>query len=208
MPRQFTDEEGNTIEVPTQEELDALNEKATKVEELETKLKELETEVNPNWREARKKIEGLESYTKKLEERAMKQGLEIGDKKSLTEEDANKIAESKVKEGILNDYRDELLLLYKDKEADVRSYFDLFAKSGDIASKEDVKKYVQAAGRAAGLTEETNSMGLESPSGGSEPQFKDNTAKKDFTETEEGLGFMKNLGLPKEVIEAKKDESK
>jgi hypothetical protein len=207
MPRQFTDEEGNTIDVPTDEELEALNEKVLKVEELETKLKELESEVNPNWREARKKIEGLETYAKKLEERAMKEGLEIGDKKALTEDDANKIAETKVKEGILNDYRDELLLLYKDKEADVRSYFDLFSKSAGIASKEDVKKYVQAAGRAAGLAEETNSMGLDSPSGGSEPQFKDTTKKSDFTETEEGLGFMKSLGLPDEVIKGKKEEN-
>ena len=207
MPRKFTDEAGNEIEVPTQEELDALNEKATKAEELEVKIRELETEVNPNWKEARKKIEGLESYAKKLEERALKGGVEIGDKKSLTEEDAQKIAEVKVKEGILQDYRDELLLKYRDKEADVRSYFDLFSKSAVIVSKEDVKKYIQAAGRAAGLTEETHALGLDLPSGGSAPQFKDKTEKTDFTETDQGKGFMQSLGLPKEVTESKKDES-
>jgi vacuolar-type H+-ATPase subunit I/STV1 len=198
MPIKIEDKEGVEHEIPTKEELDALSEKAKQADELQTKVKELEENVNPRWKEARDKMDSLEKSNKNLREKMETAGIKQ-ETSNASIEDTERIAEAQVRKGILADYKDDMLSNFGDKRSDVESFYNTFASSPNskIETKEDVRKFIQAAGRAAGLTEEQNPINTMMSHGGqSAPQFKDKTAeKKDWARSTEGESFLRNLGL-------------
>lgn len=159
MPETITLEDGTTREVPTQEEIEALQQASTKVTEYETtlktkeeehlaKVKELEEMVNPNWKAAREKLERFE----KME----KQGKTIGEDGSVVDKTPTFDPEALVKrateagqqsamETILSERKRTLLAKYQgDTKGVVEHYFNKLITNEKL-TLENMEEFVKQA---------------------------------------------------------------
>jgi superfamily II RNA helicase len=194
MPIKVKNEAGEELEVLSPEEQKQLEEKVAKIVEYETKaieyekkVKELEENVNPKWNEARAKMKQLEEDNKRL----AKLAGNPDEPKPRTESDI----QEQVAKGILASKIDDALdRCYGDKRGEVEPIYRLLEKNADIKTFEDAKKYIQIAGRGAGLTQEN--IPVMSAPGSIAPEFKDTVGtKQKFDETDQGKQLLNEFGI-------------
>lgn len=156
MPKKVILEDGMEIEVPSDEELKTLHEKAQKVEEAEkaktaaeAKIKELEEGVNPNWPDIRKQL----ADKKALEEQLKAQGKKIdADGKIVDEnppaisvEDIAKTAGAAARKEIMNSHKEILLRQFSaDERKAIEFYFEKFS-AGEELTIEKIDKFIADA---------------------------------------------------------------
>jgi len=153
MPDKLVLADGTEREVPTQEELKALQEKAataTKAEEERlqaVKLAEdLKTQVNPNWQVAREKMA-------KQKQALEAKGVKVDDDGNIIDPQTTPLNLDEIKrtqvevtnEAMLNNTKDVLISDYDD---DTQKVIDVYYKkltAGEQVSLKNVKKFVEQA---------------------------------------------------------------
>lgn len=184
MPRKLLDTDGNEIEVPTQEEIDALSASASKVGDLEKQLAELSQDINPNWRKARELQANLERERDEWKAKAESAGVK-SEPQILSADQISEIARKESKGVTLEDYKQGLLERFGDKKDVVEKYFNKLS-AGEELTKEAVRNYIKDSARAVGIDREPNpELRARYASSGTEPIF-ETDKKEDFTETPEG----------------------
>ena len=167
MPKTVTLEDGTTMEVPTQEELDASKKAIEDAKALQEQITALKAEkeaadndpVNKNWREIREK-------TKKLEDALKASGKEIGadgniieKPTTLTKEEIERTSIQAATGVILNQHKNSLFGKYgnnEDKKKVVEHYFNKLS-SGEELDIEKVNKFFSEAERLANPGTQINS---------------------------------------------------
>lgn len=210
--RKLYDDDGNEIEVPSEEELKALQEKAEKADKAEeyeklvssvrtaldikedddiTEAVKLAKEAaNPNWKDARDKIKRLTDYAKANGANVDEKTGEVMKEEKL---DPTKIAEeakAAARQEIYQQQLSQKLSKYpEDKRQVVESYFKKLS-AGEELNSEVIEKYV---GEAESLT---FPKGVSTPSvDGGTPNLDESNAE-DFSNTQEGKQMAEGMNLP------------
>ena len=132
MPRKLVDEEGNEVEVPTDEELAALKvtaqvEADKKVEEAkmqwEKDKKELEGQVNPNWKAMRESNERLKEAVKASGKEVDEQGNIIEKPVGLSRDEVVKTTEEAARKVYLEGQIASRLGQYDNETSKVVKYY-------------------------------------------------------------------------------------
>jgi len=228
MPRTLTDEDGNEVEVTTEEEQKALEDKAGKVEDLEKsaeelkgftdslelkegqsvadKIQEMKDDGNPDWKNMRAKNASLEKALKDSGKDIDDEGNIIEKEDKLSTEDLEKkITEGATKVNI-NNQIDTELLKFKDEDQRkvVKHYFDKLA-SGEDMTAEKVDKFMKEASQLAIPEGETNPLHTIVNVSGTAPRSPSGD-KTNFADTDAGKGLAKSLGMG--FAQPKKEDKK
>src|ERR1700741_5310853 len=170
MPK-ATLEDGTQVDVPSQEELKALQDQAAAATTLQQKVdaerKEweaekarLEQEVNPNWKALRDKekdwIAKEADYKKQLETF----GGKPPEATPLTREEVEKISDGKARQVAIETHRDALLSKYSEETRKVvKHYYDKLS-AGEEMTLDKVNSIISAAENAAGVAPQGRSASL------------------------------------------------
>jgi hypothetical protein len=155
MTKKIKLEDGTELEIPSEEELKALEEKANKAQELEAKVTEAEAKVkeyedNPtekNWRLFRESAKKKEALLKE-------KGIEIKDDGTIVEmnkhepmsgEEIDKRARAAALEVAIENRKLEKLSRFKDEDKKVVEYYYNKLASGEEMNLEKVDKIIQEA---------------------------------------------------------------
>lgn len=151
-------EDGTEKEVPTDEELKALQDKANEVDSLKKQYEdivkekaELEEGVNPNWPQVRKDIKRKENLEKALKDKGLifgEDGKIIDDpaKKQVTTDDVDKRATEAATNVLLkNHIETKLLGLDKEVKDAVLLKYEKLSAGENLSSISDVEKYLKEA---------------------------------------------------------------
>lgn len=151
MPITRYDEEGNSYEVPTKEEIDALMAKANKADELESKLPELEELANKTPKELREAlksknriIEDLKKIGKTLNERD--EIIELDEKPLRMEEIEKRVEEKISKEFLSSEIERQFKVVPEEYRALARNKFDKLT-NGEKLNSENIGSFIEEARR-------------------------------------------------------------
>lgn len=220
MPITLYDESGDEVETLSPEEVEALKQPQTlvnellqefgaeKPEDLKTKIKELKESENPNWREARQKISSLEKVISVLKS----QGKTINDEGQIVEDNIkfNKeeiLAEAKAgaRQELINEKIEDTLDAYGEDDKKVIMHYFSKLTAGESLTLKGVDKFISESVRAAGLSDSghkdavKNSMNRIGGSG-SIPA----SGGKNYADSEAGKNLMSLMG----ISSPKKDDKK
>jgi ribosomal protein S4E len=138
MPRTLTDADGNEYEVPTDEELAELQEKAKKAEELENNPEE------KNWKEMRESkkrlIDALRAQGKNVDDN----GNVIEDNK-LSAEDISKITSEQVKESLFESEKERVRAQFPENDRELFDYYLTKLMSNEEKSIANLIKFSEEA---------------------------------------------------------------
>lgn len=216
MPREIIDADGNTVSVPTQEELDAYNAAAKRAEQLEADKKaaeekwaaerqELEEQANPNWKAAREKIKYYEKLEADLRARGQKidnaTASIVEDKGGLSPEEAKRIAAETASEvatrTAIDAEVDRHLSKYSKDTADVVRHFFEKLTAGEKLTSSSIATYMEQAQRAAGASTGRDTASTQGFSSGRAPRF----AASSGEPTEADLAVAARFGHSKEELQ-------
>lgn len=212
-------EDGTEKDVPTEEELKALNEKAEKAgelstqiekfktdlgvgegESLEDKLQEMKDSMDPNWPAARKKMKNLEKAVKE-EGKEVDEGGNIIQKKEISEEDITNKINDGVNAKFLEKEKDRALSKFSvEDRKTIEPFLDKLIK---IDGRLDENIPI-AVGMAFPEEKPDSIKEVMSSSGGAGPIVEGTGKKKNYADTEEGKATANVLGISIE----KKEENK
>lgn len=199
MPKEITLEDGTTMEVPTEEELQALQNKAKTAEELQAEIEKIKNDPqDKNWAQLRAKTANLEKALKE-------QGKEIDDDGNIVEskapqfnedefiQKATTAAEQAAKAQLLNDYKQrQLNQLPADERDVVDSYFTKLS-SGEDLDYGKIDKFMTDALRLARPDQQIKSG---APSIGLPPMSSLDAAsqkRENFVDTTEGQSIFNEV---------------
>lgn len=191
MPRTIVTEDGNTIEVPTEEELKALQDSAAKAEEFRKKAEDLEAAkskyesdpVEKNWRELRAKTERLEAQIKEQGKMVAADGTISDAPKSLTPEEIEAKARAAARSELVGQQKKNLLSKFDDEKKKVVEHYLDKLTAGEDVSVDNIEKFVQEASL---LAEPPKSGVQRTPFVNGQPPVFKNADGKSFAETEHG----------------------
>lgn len=195
MPRKLFDDQGNEVEVPTEDEIKALNDSATRVADLEKSVKELEEGAHPDWREVRKTKRALEE-----ERDQWKKAAEVAGHKTeptgVSREDAERIADERAKVALLTNHKESVLRRFGDKREVVEKAFNKLA-AGEELSYDKIEEIAGTAARAVGASRDISDTSRSVSSRGTQaPDFGDGKPKDDnFADSEAGKATRDVMGL-------------
>lgn len=181
MPRTVKDAEGNDIEVPTQEEIDALNAKASSADTLAQEKanleKQLQEEANPDFRSMRqgaKKREKLEAEAKKLGYEVMEDGsLVKPNDKPINSDDVASTSEKAARKVLVEDFvENEISGIPENHRQEVQDLYETMIKDKGALSKAEAAKYLNYAKNAVdpNMAVSRSRQSMSAPVGG-EPIF-------------------------------------
>ena len=202
MPIEVYNEEGQSMgEMPTEDELKELNEKAGKVEDLQSSITEMEGKIKgfedepTDVKVLRQSHKELKVLKKQLEENKLRVDKEgkINENKELTPEDLEKKVTEGVNKQMIKLARTKLLSKYNEDQQKVLSvYLDRYEKAGDL-NAENVNEIMSEAERAAGFA--TPERSSTNTLNGAPP----NIDTKSMTSEQKELGT--KMGLSKEDMD-------
>ena len=154
--RKVVDEEGNEIEVPTEEELVAIKvEGEKKVAEaqalFEKEKKELEAQVNPNWKAMRDANEKLKEAVKASGKEIDEQGNIIEKPVGFNKEEIIKTSEEAARKVYLDGQIATQLNKYDNETAKIIKHYFTKLSAGEEITMENVNSFIQQAEATAGL---------------------------------------------------------
>lgn len=217
-PRKLFNEDGDEIEVPTEEELTELQGKAEKsateaLAELNSKLgvpegtttedfvKNLQEEGNPNWKAARQQIDTLKGVIKDQGLEVDTEGKVIKDD-SISQEELETKIKATAKQEFLEQYKDSKLSKITDPEDKkvVQHYFDKLSAGEDL----DHGKVDSIMASAMQLAKPGDSNAVELITG-APPDISPPKDKADFSESDDGKAAGENMGLKSMQPDAEKE---
>ncbi len=196
MPRTIVLEDGTEEEVPTQEELQALQEKASQADTLAKDIEALRVESedksNPDWRLARQKMKNMEAKLAQAGKKLDDEGNIIDTTSSLSSdqilEQAKTVATQAATSVALNQFKDELLRSFNEEDRKVVEHYFTKLSAGEELDFNKVRKFVDEASRLAQPADSTPQR--VSPGSGAPPRISldknGNQAKQSYSETDEG----------------------
>jgi len=204
MPETITLEDGSTREVPTKEELDALQQASTKVAEFETTLKTKEDEwkkkeeelngmVNPNWKAAREKIERLEKL--EAQGKTLDGEGKVVDKAPVINPDelmgkAVEAGKSAAMSALLEERKKTLLGKYdKDTKTVIEHYYNKLI-TGEQLNLDNMEKFMKEAEGLANPQALPNN--LPPAPNGAPPRFQSADGKS-FAESDQGKNIANEI---------------
>lgn len=129
------DEDNNPIEVPDDDELKVLREKAAKADELEPEVEKLKNDPEKiNWRKVREK---LKEKGKDIND----EGEVIEANQLLTREDINKITEESVRGQLFETEKNKIRLSIPEKDREVFDYYFNKFMSGEDKTIDNLYKF-------------------------------------------------------------------
>lgn len=161
MPETITLADGTEREVPTAEEVAALQTKAQSAESIQAELAKKEEElkvlsegVSPNWREIRQKLDDAEKLKKTLQDsgKALNPDGQIVDQpKSVTTDDIAAIASRVTQKTLVQEHvNSKLKNLDQSTRAQVESFYNALTNGKELTS-ETANNFLEASLRAAGV---------------------------------------------------------
>jgi len=211
MPQTLFNEDGTSVEMPTQEEISQQFEKQIRTEyqipENQTFgdfVKELQESSNPNWKEVREKIK---RYEKTIDELKL-QGKEINnegkivDKLNLSAEEIDKKIKLGVNEGTFSVEKGRLFSTLDDGDEGKKKAVDIYLTkllSGEEKNIDNLYKYFEEAVRIVYPESTANPLKKSMNVQGKPPLQADKGEK--LTEDQKDLG--KKLGLSDEDLKDK-----
>lgn len=204
MPKYY-DDDGNEHELPSQEEIKELQEKAEKAGELDkfTKLeadlrkaleidekadltkavKEAKEAANPNWPATRAKLERMETFVKSnFKDAKIKDDGEVELEEKIDMKTVEEKAKKAATETILGSEINKHLQKYPENEREVvKKYFDKLT-NGEEVNSENIPEYMTQSANAAGLGVKRDS-GFNLEGGAPKLEIKPG---ENFAETEQG----------------------
>ena len=125
MPETIILEDGTEKEIPTQEELTALQDKAKSAEELQTEIEKLKSDPQEkNWAAIRNKNQRLEAALKEQGKNIDEEGNITDAPKAIDREEILQEAASRSRQVLLDDYRTRQLSKFStDDRAVIDTYF-------------------------------------------------------------------------------------
>ena len=177
-PRKLVDEEGNEVEVPTEEEIAALKADADKkVAEAQAAFnkekEELEKQVNPNWKAMREKSDRLEAAIKTTGKEVDEQGNIVEKPIGLNKEEVIKTSEDAARKVYLDGQIASRLGQYDTETAKVvKHYFDKLTM-GEQVTVENIDSFMKQAEGAA--SPERSARTASSYERGGVPKFQSET---------------------------------
>lgn len=204
MPEKIILQDGTEREVPTAEELAALQQASTKVVELETslktkdeehanKVKELDEMINPNWKAAREKIERLEKLeaqgkTLDGEGKVVDKSPQINPDELVTK--AVEAGKSAAMTALLDERKKTLLGKYdKDTKTVVEHYFNKLI-TGEQLNLDNMEKFMKEAEGLANPQALPNN--LPPAPNGAPPRFQSADGKS-FAESDQGKNIANEI---------------
>lgn len=180
MPEKIILEDGSEREIPTAEEIAALQEKATAFEslssektKLENQLKELEEGVNPNWREVRAKQKQLETVISNLKSQGkiVEEDGTIKDHQApVAPEDVRGIAAEEAAKITVQNHVDSKLNKYdSETRALVNKYYKKLI-NGEKVDMSNVDEFLTSAEKAAGISSSVDPLSRFQSASGSGPR--------------------------------------
>lgn len=205
MPRTLYDDDGNKVEVPTEEEQKATLADATKKAadeavakaqaDFEQTKKDLESQVNPNWKKFREAHENLKKAITASGKQVDDDGNVIDPAtKPLTKDEIAATAAEAADKSLVKAHINRTLskLSADDRKLVMAKYDKLVA--GENVTLDNVNDFLQQAGSAAFGTRETNPLAVAGNAGGQPPRLSDGD-RQNFAETDEGKSLAKDLQL-------------
>lgn len=206
MPETIVLADGTEREIPTSDELAALQEKAGKADSLSTELETAKTEMeklkeegDPNWKAMRERIKTVEKERDELRSQIEKEGAAEG--KKFSEEELNTLVSERAREVSVSvqlethlDTKLSALGLDKETREAVKATYDIFASANKPTNASEVNAMLSKAvnaelGDAAGPT-------IKKITTGAAPRFDQQENKSNsFADTERGMQVGKDLGL-------------
>lgn len=205
MPKTYFDEDGAEHELPTQEELKELQEKAEKAggldkfikleadlrkaldvdekTDLTKAVKEAKEAANPNWPKTRAKLERMETFIKgNFKEAKIKDDGEVELEEKIDLKTVEERAKKAAIETILGNEINKHLQKYPENERQVvKKYFEKLT-NGEELNSDNIETFVLQSASAAGLgTKHNSGFNLE----GGIPKL-DIKPGENFAETEQG----------------------
>lgn len=207
MPKAILDD-GTEVEVPSQDELQKLQEKAKQAEQLELDLKKaneaLTKKDSPDWRNARRRME-------KQDELLKAQGKAVDDDGNVIDvpatqqpinpdeiiKRAEEAATKKAQEVALTNYKNELLNSFdKDSREVVEHYYNKLSQ-GEELTFDSIRKFINEASRHVSPNASTRRPVSFGGSSGGAPRYDlksdGSLNEKRFSETEDGAQVAKEI---------------
>lgn len=189
MPRKLFDEDGSPIEVPTEDEIKAIE---TAKADIEAKMKDLEAESNPNWKAARDKMKELESRNEEYASKLKEAGVKL-ESASLSREDIERIAQDKAQSMFLERSVESALKgTFGEKYESAKRLFDKLTH-GETLDEAKVGKTIKHVAGALGFDDPKDAIHRAVASVGSAPIFEPKT--ESYAETAEGKGLAQAMGI-------------
>lgn len=194
MPRKLYDENGDEVEVLSDEEVNELKTKSEKVSELEKQISDLSAdEGNRNWKAIREAKANLEAKLKEM-------GVETDEngkpkpKSSFTEEDISNLVKKQANQLFVDrELATAMKVLTEDQQKVVKSYFSKLT-NGEEISPDNVSKFIESSIRAAVPTNDVNPI-LKNIAGGTSSGTPNNVGDTKFSDTEAGKSLATELGM-------------
>ena len=191
--RTLYNEDGTEVQVPDEQELQALQEAKSKVEAiptLEAQIEELKQAANPNFKAIREKEERLKSALKSKGIELDKDGLPI----ITPDEEQAKIIDQRVQQATIRSLVNRAAREFGENSEAVIAKFNKLT-AGEEVNEDNYDNYLQEAIRAVGIVEEKPVVNparkAAFTSRGTAPLPKEDN----FAETNEGSELGKRLGL-------------
>lgn len=158
MPKTLVLEDGSEVEVSTDEELKALQDKAKTADDLSKQVDAIKAEkialeegVNPNWPEVRKDLKRKDSLEKALKEKGLvyNEDGSISDnpnKKQVTQDEVDVRATKAATEVIFKNHIDSRLLQFdKDTQAAIKQKYSKLSAGETLSGISDIEKILGEA---------------------------------------------------------------
>ena len=184
------DEDGNKVEVMGEEEIQALEEKASKAEEYETKIKEHEEELN-KYREKDFNFSNLRGKSEAEKEELLKDFSEK-EKKMIEKMERMEERIGDYHTTTMSSYESEILTALAQDDDDLKTKIKERSKDfvGEPKTKEDMlKRYKNAYTLLKGEVPSVNAINQFTPSRGAGADI---TANKRYTDTDKGKSNYQN----------------
>lgn len=202
MPKKVKLEDGSEIEIPTEEELKGLNEKASKSDELSKKVSELEADSqNRNWSALRKQNEKMKELLKSQSKEIDEEGNIKDFAKTFSQEDVQKMVQESTNKALLEQHINMSIRgLDENKRKVVLANYGKLSTGEDV-NLENVDNFIKSAMSASGISTDANNL---SAALGSSAPYSRGVAPagdkdKGFAESEAGKGLANSLGIETEV---------
>lgn len=190
MGRILYNENGEAVEVMSDEEIAALKESSTKLTEYEQKLKDLEEAANPNWKKARETIDNLKTAIKATGKDVDDDG-NIIDNRQMSNEEVARMAREAARSELLNERKKSILRGLPQEKREVAEHYFNKLSSGEELDIEKIDRIMADALRIASPGEDVS---IPTAFNGLPPKV-DNERKEDFADTDAGKEISKRLGL-------------
>ena len=197
MPQTIVTEDGSTMDVPTEEELKALQTSASQATELQKQVDELnklkedyeKDPVQKNWNAIRAKTERMEAALKAQGKTVDENGNVSEPPSALTSEEIEEKARKAARSEMVGQQKRNLLARYDDEQRKLVEHYLNKLTTGEEVNMDNLEKFVQEAEVLA----IPNKLNKSAPFVAGQPPRMKGIDENRFSDTEEGVNIANEI---------------